>query len=362
MTQDTKISSVWLGKTPAAFAGADIFKKENKSALSQRALIRNHLPSIPTYQKFRTFKKPRIFNPYFVYTKRKIIQSDLLHMQYPKGIVKENKGFAYILVVQDIFSRKIWTQPLKTKKADELVTHIDKILKQLQPFQRNARFVIDRGTEYLNKTVRQILRKYRLNISHPSDGHASHVERSIFSLQRILYQQMNADGNSLKWIDKLADAENIMNTRYHRIIRMSPNSAEKAKNADKVNEAMAIYRQKAFQKRKSTKKLNIGDSVRIHKWKNKFSRGYQQNFSTEIFQIKKVLDHLPITMYQLVDLKNEPVDGNFYIEELSVVKGDTYIVEKILKHKTQNKKKWYFVKWEGFPEKYNSWVKQDDLQ
>lgn len=362
-TTQEKVLQTWLDdKNPAAFSGADIFKKQNASLASKNDLLSKDLPSIPTYQKFRAAKKPRTYNPYFVYTKRKIIQSDLLHMQHPKNIIKANKGYAYILVIQDIFTRKIWVAPLKTKGANEVVSEIDKILNVLKPFKKNARFVIDRGTEYLNKSVRQILAKYGLVISHPSDGHASHVERSILSLQRILYQQMHAANNTLKWVDKVSKAVNIMNGRYHRIIRMSPNAAEEKKNADKVNEAMSLYRQKAFKKKRHVKTLNLGDHVRVHKWKNKFSRGYQQNFSTEVFKISKILNHLPVTMYTLKDLKDETIKGNFYPEELSLVKGEVYIVEKIVREKMVNRKKWFFVKWEGFPEEYNSWVKKEDLQ
>jgi len=325
-SEDEKISQIWRdNKNVSAFSGADIFKKQNPDLVSGAKLLSTHLPSIPTYQKFRIAKKPRAYNPYFVYTKRKIIQSDLLHMQHPPSIIKKNEGYAYILVIQDIFSRKIWARPLKTKAATEVVTNIDNILKEMEPFENKARFVIDRGTEYLNKLVRRVLKKYKLTISHPSDGHASHVERSILSLQR-------------------------------------PNNAEQDQNANKVNEAMSIYRLKAFRKRKLVKKLNKGDHVRIHKWKNKFSRGYQQNFSTEVFKIDKILDHLPITMYTLKDLKDETITGNFYAEELSIVKGKVYIIDKVLEEKTMKGKKWFLVRWEGFPEKFNSWVKKEDLE
>ena len=46
----------------------------------------------------------------------------------------------------------------------------------------------------------------------------------------------------------LSNAVKIMNSRRHRIIRMSPNDAELPENADKVNNAMSLYRHKAFRK------------------------------------------------------------------------------------------------------------------
>ena len=348
-------------KNPTAFSGIDILKKGDKNLPSKAVILKEYLPNIPTYQKFRTLKKPRQYNPYFVYTKRKIIQSDLLHMQHPKGIVKKNNGYAYILVVQDIFSRKVWARAIQNKSAQIIIAELQTILNEMKPFKKGARFVIDRGTEYLNQLVKKLLEKYGLIISHPSDGHASHVERSILSLQRLLYQQMHADGNSLKWVDKLPRAIEKINDRYHRIIRMSPNKAELKANQSTVNEAMSLYRSKAYRPNKSKRAFNIGNYVRIHKWKNKFTRGYKQSFSTEVFKIHKILDHLPITMYSIVDMNNEQIIGNFYPEELSLVKGDRYIVEKVIKTQVKKGKKWFLVKWEGFPSSENSWVKKEDL-
>ena len=364
MVKTKDVQKLWTeSKSPASFGGVNIFKKHNPELKNK--VINNELASIPVYQKFKTYKRPKAYNPYFVYSKRKVLQSDLLHMLHPEGIKKKNKGFAYILVVQDIFSRKIWTAPLKDKKAESVVPELKNILAKMKPFRKGAYLVIDRGTEYLNKQVKNLLDKHKLKIVHSSDSHASYVERSILSLQRLLYRQMSQNNQTQKWLEFLPKAESIMNKRYHRIIRMSPNEAEKTENKIKVNEAMSIYRQKAINKGMKKKRLkrrfNVGDNVRIHKWKNKFSRGYNQSFTTEIFKVVKILDHLPVTMYTLSDLNDEKIKGNFYPEEMSLVTGDIFIVEKVLREKTENKSKWVFVKWEGYPESENSWIKKEDL-
>ena len=358
------MQNLWTNSSnPGAFGGINTINYHNKG-LNQKKLLNHDLPSIPVYQKFKTFKSPKIYNPYFVYTKRKVLQSDLLHMLHPSGIKSKNDGYSYILVVQDIFSRKIWTAPLKNKNAESILPELKKILINMKPFKKGAYLVIDRGTEYLNKAVKNLLSQYKLDIVHPSDGHASHVERSILSLQRLLYRQMSQNGQSQRWLEFLPKAQHIMNNRYHRIIKMSPNKAEEKSNHKKVNEAMSLYRSKAInsKKRKSKRRqFNVGDNVRIHKWKTKFARGYNQTYSNEVFVVSKILDHLPITMYSISDLKGEKIVGNFYPQELSLIKGEIYIVEKILKEKTENKQKWYFVKWEGYPDSENSWIKKKDL-
>jgi len=63
-------------------------------------------------------------------------------------------------------------------------------------------------------------------------------------------------------------------------------------------------------------KYKVGDLVRITKEKVKFSKGYEQNFSTEIFQVVKVIRRVSQPVYELSDLQNRPIEGQFYNYEL----------------------------------------------
>ena len=49
-------------------------------------------------------------------------------------------------------------------------------------------------------------------------------------------------------------------------------------------------------------KSKVGDFVRITKEKVKFAKGYEQSFSTVIFQAVKVIQRMPQTVYELSDL------------------------------------------------------------
>ena len=52
-----------------------------------------------------------------------------------RNISKYNQNYQYILVVQDVFSRFIFTAPLKNKTASEIISGFKSILKQgRQPF------------------------------------------------------------------------------------------------------------------------------------------------------------------------------------------------------------------------------------
>jgi len=64
-------------------------------------------------------------------------------------------------------------------------------------------------------------------------------------------------------------------------------------------------------------KYSVRKHVRRGKIKVKFARSAEQNFSTEIFRIVKVIPRTPKSVYE--DLNKRPIDGSFYQEELTPV-------------------------------------------
>ena len=358
------LQQIWSnGLNPASFSGELGLARATRA---NRGFLRKKVfPYLNTYTLFKSAKKPKTYNPYFTRVLRKDIQSDLIFMNNPPIMVKHNKGYKYILIVQDVFSRKIWTRALKDKTGKTIENQLNDILTEMAPFHENARFIIDRGTEYLNTAVKNILNNHGVAISHPSDGHASHVERANLSLQRLLYQKMTEVGGTRKWLEFLPQATNIINTRKHRIIKMTPNEAENIDNHNRVNEAMSLYRLKAVnnskKREKKKKKFKIGDMVRLQADKGVFKRGYLPTFTKEIFKISEILDHLPVTMYSVKEWDGTPIHGNFYPEELTLVKGDVFKIEKIIRRGKPNGVPSRLVKWEGFASKYNQWVPETDF-
>ena len=66
-------------------------------------------------------------------------------------------------------------------------------------------------------------------------------------------------------------------------------------------------------------RFNVGDRVRISKFKNIFAKGYTSNWSREIFVINKINDIIPYT-YNLKDLNGDEIIGRFYDRELQKTK------------------------------------------
>ena len=91
------------------------------------------------------------------------------------------------------------------------------------------------------------------------------------------------------YIDKLHDIVNEYNNTYHRIIKMKPVDVKDNAYID-FNKEVNDY-----------SKFKVGDHLRISKYKNIFSKGYTQNWSEEVFVIKKDKNTVPWT-YVINDL------------------------------------------------------------
>ena len=106
------------------------------------------------------------------------------------------------------------------------------------------------------------------------------------------------------YYDVLDDVVNEYNNTKHNTIKMKP------KDVRNDNERVYID-----EYNKKDSRFNVGDRVRISKFKNIFAKGYTPNWRREIFIINKINDAVPYT-YNHKDLNDEEIIGSFYDREL----------------------------------------------
>ncbi|GFU12775.1 uncharacterized transposon-derived protein F54H12.3 [Trichonephila clavipes] len=84
--------------------------------------------------------------------------------------------------------------------------------------------------------------------------------------------------------------------------------------------------------------------------------GYEQNWRRELFTVYEIVQRIPI-VYRLKDLQGEEIKGTYYEAELQkVVDSGFYPVENVIKQRKRRGITEYFVKFLGYPEKFNDWV------
>ena len=84
-------------------------------------------------------------------------------------------------------------------------------------------------------------------------------------------------------------------------------------------------------------KFKIGDDVRISKLKHVYAKGYQGNWSYEIFTILKV-NPQNVPIFKIKDYDGKYIEGIFYSEQLQKVnksKDRYWQIEKVLKNMTK---------------------------
>ena len=102
----------------------------------------------------------------------------------------------------------------------------------------------------------------------------------------------------------------------------------------------------------------MGDQVRITKKKDIFSKGYETNWTKELFVITEIQNTNPPT-YKIKDMNSEQIHGTFYEQELQKSKQEIFRIEKIIRSRVKNGKKEIFVKWHGYDKSFNSWIPFD---
>ena len=103
-------------------------------------------------------------------------------------------------------------------------------------------------------------------------------------------------------------------------------------------------------------KSKAGDYVRISKCKNISAKGYDPNWSEEVFVVKKVKNTVPWT-YSIEDLNDEEIIGCFYEKELQKTNKKELRIENVIK-RNDNK---LYVKWKGYDNSFNSWIDKSDI-
>jgi len=331
---------------PGSFGGVRILKRyggrsdrETKKFLSGRDAYTLHKPRRIHFPRRKTFSKG-IADLY---------QIDLVDLS---SLSTFNDGNRYLLTCIDVFSKRAWAIPVKTKSARDVTDAFEQILSE-----RTCNMVqSDKGTEFLNSTFQGMLRRRGIHFytSENEDLKASVVERFNRTLKTKMFRYFT-HASTRRYVDVLKDLLHSYNNTYHRSIGMAPAQVG-PDNEDEVRSRLYPTKPKSYRW-----KYDVGDKVRIAMQRRPFRKGYLGDWSDEIFEIASRLPTTPVT-YELRDLAGDLIKGRFYEPEVQkVIKSDIeyFDVDRILKTRKRGGKIQYLVSWKGYPSKFNSWV--DDI-
>lgn len=326
--------------------------------------IEKALSGVDSYSLHKELKKPRVYNPYYIYQKRQQIQGDLIDIA---GLAEHNENVHFLLVLIDSFSRYLWVYPVEDKSADTMVQAFKDWLEH-DVGELPKIILTDDGTEFKNKKIKALLQEYGAE-RHLANGKAWIAERVNKTLQVLLYKYMS-ENDTLDYLSVLDDFVNTYNARKHRTLEfMSPEEAELPENQETVRAILARNYSKRQARRKKRLKLHfrVGDTVRINMLKNKImSRAYKPTQSGPYYVITRIKTKMAVPMYYVRSMSDPDqqgeLKGGFYANELAYVGDVAYKIKEVLGRQGRGRLLRYLVRWKYFGPEDDSWVWAKDVQ
>ena len=316
---DKLLDSIYYNtSSPACFAGINAVYREAKKhdPNLQREAVKEYLERQHAYTSHKPIRKKFKRNKIVAYCIDSHWQADLCDMQ---KLAKYNEGYRYILTCVDVLSKFAWGIPIKDKKP---ATTRDAFMKILKGGRKPWWLFTDSGNEFLGKPFQELMLTKKIvhyvATTFPQVK-CPNVERFNRTLKTRLWKYFT-QRNTYRYINILQTLIDSINHSYSQPIGCRP------VDVTRDNEGEIYQRlygnQASNMERKKKQRFQVGDLVRIVREKGKFEKGYEPNFTKEVFTVVECLLRDP-PVYRIRDKNGEVLQGLFYNEELVRANPDT---------------------------------------
>ena len=175
------------------------------------------------------------------------LQIDLLDL----GVYSsKNNGYKYVLMVCDIYSRKLFTKALRSKTATETLRAMKLIENEMKPVMIRS-IIADRGLEFNNKYFKEHFKGVNIFYKDPElfNSALAIVDRYCRTIRDIMQRYFTAYGTT-KWYTRLQDFTDNINDTINSTTKHTPNEIWYGRE---INEQDLTD---------ETIKLSVGDLVR----------------------------------------------------------------------------------------------------
>ena len=223
---------------------------------------------------------------------------------------KNNRGYRYVLVIIDNFSKFGWTVPLKNKNAQTIK---DSFENNLINSKRKPNLIeSDRGKDFYNNIFQDFLNKnyIKLYSSRNSSFGAVFAERFNRTIRDLLKKVVFEKGDA-NWIDVLPTITKQYNNRVHSSTKLTPIQASLKKNEG------FVYRNLLDKRKKIQPKFQINNFLRVARLKKTFLKGDTNNWSYKLYKITETFNDT-IPSYRIDNVKERYYESLLKKTELTL--------------------------------------------
>ena len=387
-----KYYELWF---PGSLQGVATFRESLKKNLnikiSQSALRKILKSSLPFQVNLIKAKK---FPTRANYSRGVYIEcyADPIFVPYDNKVKKDKrakpKTVSFLaLVIADVHSRYMYTTKLASINPDCLKKAFSRLFRNGMPEFSVVRCDRDKS---INKLANNYFAKRGIILlTRRSVHHMGFLEGLIRNIKKKLIRYMREDKNPNGWTEKrfekaLADATYSYNHTNNFATGMTPASCNFPEFDPELR--LRLYKDRKIEKfedfytetlrlhKKANTPEKIENKPNFDESKDSFKRNdlvyvdfKQANVGRPaykiqrgpIYKISRVNVQSSPFLYKLSDFKNsKPLHGWYYSRELARADLSDLEVERVLRKKTVNKKKFMYVKFKDLDESYNRWIEQ----
>lgn len=311
-------------------------------------------------------------------------QMDLLFMP-------NDKGFKYILVIVDVFSRFTEAEPLKNKNSIDVLRTTKKIYKRSKFLDYPKLIQVDEGTEFKGE-FKKFMNNKNILIRYGKPGRHRQqavVERKNQIIGKALFMRMtgieliNEENTNTEWKNHLQKIIDMINKKEFQRLKKRKKKADNIQNEDIKckGETCKILEKGTKVREILDKPEDLITGKRLH---GKF-RSTDIRWNPEIKQIKEILlipsqpilyltedkngnsNNIAYTRNQLQKVHKDELEpkGKLLISDYDLLKEKKNIsfrVKKIIDKKKINNKIYYRVRWYGYDENDDTWEEYNQLK
>ena len=224
---------------------------------------------------------------------------------------ENNRGYRYVLVTIDNFSKFGWTVPLKNKNAQTIKDSFENIL--ISSKRKPNLIETDHGKEFYNNIFQDFLNKNNIKLYSRNSSFGSVFAERFNRTIRDLLKKIVFERGDAKWIDILPTKTKQYNNRIQSSTKLTPIQASLKKNEGYV------YKNLLDKRTKVKPKFQINDLVRTADLKKTFSKGDTTNWSYKLYKITESINDT-IPSYRIDNLKERYNESLLKKTELTLKK------------------------------------------
>ena len=292
-------------KLVGSFSGLKTFVRNRR--IKNVKQTENALNEIPAFSLFRERKRKPTRRPIILWQPFDLISCDLIDLH---NLKRSNRGYSYIFLFVDGFTKFITIYKLKTKSIADVKHALLQFIKQSKGKLKTL--LSDHESALMSREVQNLFKKENItHIASKTPRKASHAEVALKNVKNKLFRMMEYTGRK-NWIDNVDDIVHSTNSTIHSSTGKIPSQVTVKDYSDIY---MRLY-SKLAQRKRTKPVFKVNEIVRITAPRITFDRSFTPNWSRERFKIKSIHTTFPVISYKLQDLQGNPIESTYTESDL----------------------------------------------